>query len=48
MMLMTNDKVMMQGRPNGAVTNVLGWTTTAVTFVAAACLLGVWTMGGGL
>ena len=42
MMLMTNDKTMMQGRENGWMTNTLGWATTGVTFAAAACLLGAW------
>ena len=40
MMLMTNDRVMMQGRRNGVLTNVLGWGTTAATFAATACLVG--------
>jgi Mn2+/Fe2+ NRAMP family transporter len=42
MMMMTNDRGMMGDRANGRVTNVLGWTTTALTFAATLCLVGTW------
>ena len=42
MMLMTNDKAMMHDRPNGVLTNILGWGTTAVTFAATGCLVASW------
>jgi NRAMP (natural resistance-associated macrophage protein)-like metal ion transporter len=42
MMLMTNDKTMMHGKPNGWGTNVLGWLTTGATFAATAALVGTW------
>jgi Mn2+/Fe2+ NRAMP family transporter len=42
MMLMTNDRAMMHDRPNGGLTNFLGWSTTAVTFAATACLVATW------
>jgi Mn2+/Fe2+ NRAMP family transporter len=42
MMLMTNDRQMMGERRNGGVVNVLGWTTTAATFAATACLVVSW------
>ncbi|RPE76889.1 Nramp family divalent metal transporter [Vulcaniibacterium tengchongense] len=45
MLLMTNDRRIMGPRTNGRVTNFLGWTTVAVTFAAAACL--VYTLAAG-
>ena len=42
MMLMTNDARMMGERRNGRLLNVLGWTTTAATFAATACLVVSW------
>jgi len=39
MMLMTNDRKLMEGRSNGRVTNALGWITVVVTFAATLCLL---------
>jgi Mn2+/Fe2+ NRAMP family transporter len=42
MMLMTNDRAVMGGRVNSRVTNGLGWITTAVTFLATACLVVTW------
>lgn len=44
MMLMTNDRRMMGERVNGRVTNVLGWITTAVTFLATTCLVATWVL----
>jgi Mn2+/Fe2+ NRAMP family transporter len=44
MMIMTNDRDMMGERKNGPLTNVLGWTTTIVTFIAAAVLVSTWVM----
>jgi Mn2+/Fe2+ NRAMP family transporter len=41
-MLMTNDPEMMGDKVNGRLTNALGWTTTAVTFAASACLVVNW------
>ena len=41
-MLMTNDPQMMGDKVNGRLTNMLGWTTTAVTFAASACLVVSW------
>ncbi|WP_083468968.1 Nramp family divalent metal transporter [Methylobacterium variabile] len=42
MMLMTNDRRMMGDRVNGRLTNLLGWTTVAVTFAATAGLVATW------
>jgi Mn2+/Fe2+ NRAMP family transporter len=42
LMLMTNDPAVMGGRINGWVTNLLGWVTTAVTFLATVCLVVTW------
>jgi Mn2+/Fe2+ NRAMP family transporter len=42
MMLMTNDRLMMGERVNGPITNVLGWTTTVVTFAATLALVVSW------
>jgi NRAMP (natural resistance-associated macrophage protein)-like metal ion transporter len=42
MMLMTNDRQVVGERVNGRITNVLGWITTGVTFIAAACLVVTW------
>ncbi|WP_019515228.1 Nramp family divalent metal transporter [Sphingomonas sp. Mn802worker] len=42
MMLMTNDRGMMGERRNGALLNIVGWTTTAATFAATACLVVSW------
>jgi Mn2+/Fe2+ NRAMP family transporter len=42
MMLMTNDREVLGPRVNGRLTNVLGWTTVAVTFFATACLITTW------
>lgn len=42
MMLMTNDRAVMGNRVNGRLTNLLGWTTTAVTFAAALGLVATW------
>jgi Mn2+/Fe2+ NRAMP family transporter len=39
MLIMTNDREMMGDRKNGPLTNFLGWTTTAVTLLAAAFLV---------
>lgn len=38
MMLLTNDRRVVGGRTNGRFTNLLGWTTVAVTFAASAML----------
>jgi Mn2+/Fe2+ NRAMP family transporter len=42
MMLMTNDRALMGDRPNGRLTNLLGWLTTLATFGAALCLVATW------
>ncbi|MCQ8240718.1 Nramp family divalent metal transporter [Rhizosaccharibacter radicis] len=42
MMLMTNDRRMMGERTNSRVTNILGWTTNAVTLLATLCLIATW------
>ncbi|GJE44125.1 Nramp family divalent metal transporter [Methylobacterium soli] len=42
MMRMTNDRAVMGERVNGRLTNLLGWTTTLVTFLATACLVATW------
>jgi Mn2+/Fe2+ NRAMP family transporter len=42
MMRMTNDRAVMGERVNGRLTNLLGWTTTLVTFAATACLVATW------
>lgn len=42
MMLMTNDRAMMGDRRNSLPLNVIGWTTTAATFAATACLVASW------
>jgi hypothetical protein len=34
----------MGDRVNGRWTNLLGWTTTAATFLATACLVTMWFM----
>jgi Mn2+/Fe2+ NRAMP family transporter len=39
MMLMTNDRRVVGARVNSRLTNTLGWITTAVASVAAACLV---------
>jgi NRAMP (natural resistance-associated macrophage protein)-like metal ion transporter len=39
MMLMTNDRRVVGTRVNGRLTNTLGWITTAIASVAAACLV---------
>jgi Mn2+/Fe2+ NRAMP family transporter len=41
-MLMTNNRRIMGERVNGLGTNVLGWTTTAVIFLASLGLLASW------
>lgn len=42
MMLLTNRRQVVGARTNGRRTNILGWTTTAVTFAATACLVASW------
>jgi Mn2+/Fe2+ NRAMP family transporter len=42
MMLLTNRKDVMGARINSRSTNVLGWTTTAVTFLCTAALVVSW------
>ena len=42
MMLMTNSRRMMGERRNSLLLNIIGWTTTAATFAATACLVGSW------
>lgn len=44
-MRMTGDRRMMGDRANGAVTRVLGWTTTAVTGLATLSLVVLWARG---
>jgi NRAMP (natural resistance-associated macrophage protein)-like metal ion transporter len=41
-MLMTNDRKIMGERVNGRLTNILGWGTTGITFLAALVLVGTW------
>lgn len=42
MMLLTNRRQVVGPRTNGRWTNTLGWTTTAVTFLVAMCLVVSW------
>lgn len=42
MMLMTNDRKLMGARANGWSTNLLGGTTTFVSFAATGCLVWTW------
>jgi Mn2+/Fe2+ NRAMP family transporter len=42
MMLMTNDRRVVEDQVNSPLTNALGWITTAVTFAATVCLLVSW------
>ena len=42
MMILTNSKKVMGARINSRSTNVLGWGTTAVTFLCAAALVVTW------
>lgn len=42
MMLLTNSRKVVGARTNGRVTNILGWTTTAITFAASGCLALSW------
>jgi hypothetical protein len=41
---MTNDRRIMRDRVNGLGTNILGWTTTAVIFLATIGLVATWVM----
>jgi Mn2+/Fe2+ NRAMP family transporter len=41
-LLMTNNHAVMGDRVNSRLTNVLGWTTYAITFAAAICLVVTW------
>ena len=42
MMLMTNDRQLMGHRTNSRLTNLAGWTTTAITGLATVCLVATW------
>jgi Mn2+/Fe2+ NRAMP family transporter len=42
MMLMTNDHQVLGSRVNSRITNVLGWITTGITFLAAIGLVVTW------
>jgi Mn2+/Fe2+ NRAMP family transporter len=42
MMLLTSDKSVMGARINSRSTNILGWITTAVTFLCTAALVASW------
>ncbi len=42
MLLMTNDRAVMGDRVNGRLTNLLGWTTNGITFIAACGLVVTW------
>jgi Mn2+/Fe2+ NRAMP family transporter len=42
MMLLTNSRKVVGARTNGRVTNILGWVTTAVTFLCTAALVVTW------
>lgn len=44
MMLLTNSRKVVGARTNGRWTNLLGWTTTVVTFLCAGCLVVTWFM----
>ena len=44
-MLIANNKAVMGKRVNGALMNVLGWTTTAAMFAAAIGLVVTWGQG---
>jgi Mn2+/Fe2+ NRAMP family transporter len=41
-MRLTNDRAVMGDRVNGRVANILGWTTTLVTFLATMALVATW------
>jgi Mn2+/Fe2+ NRAMP family transporter len=41
-MLIANNRKVMKDRVNGRWTNILGWTTTVVMFVAAVALVLTW------
>jgi Mn2+/Fe2+ NRAMP family transporter len=41
-MLMTNDREVVGDRVNSRLSNILGWTTTAVTFAAVVALVMTW------
>jgi hypothetical protein len=42
MMLMTHDRQLMGHRTNSRLTNIAGWTTTAITGLAKVCLVATW------
>ncbi|EIM30772.1 NRAMP family divalent metal transporter [Microvirga lotononidis] len=42
MMLLANDRKVMGERVNGRFTNILGWATTGITFLATVCLVVTW------
>jgi Mn2+/Fe2+ NRAMP family transporter len=42
MMLLANDRKVMGERVNGRLTNILGWATTGITFLATLCLVVTW------
>lgn len=44
-MLMTNSRAVMGDRVNGTFTNVLGWITTGIVFLASGALLVSWVIG---
>jgi Mn2+/Fe2+ NRAMP family transporter len=44
MLIMTNDRKMMGDKVNSLGTNLLGWATAAITFAAAAFLVGTWVL----
>jgi Mn2+/Fe2+ NRAMP family transporter len=42
MLIMTNDRRMMGDKVNGRLTNLLGWTTAVITFLATGFLVASW------
>jgi Mn2+/Fe2+ NRAMP family transporter len=42
MMLMTNDRHVLGKQVNSLLTNLVGWITTGITFIATACLVVTW------
>ncbi len=42
MMILTNRKQVVGARRNGCWTNLLGWTTTAATFLCTVALVASW------
>lgn len=43
LMIVSNDPKIMGKRVNGVLLNILGWSTTALTSIAAVVLVWTWT-----